>query len=126
MKRTLPLLLACVAAAAPALHAQERAQVFQGARILPITSEPIENGVLVVREGRIVAVGAAGSVRIPSDAEVHDVSGKVIMPGLVDTHSHIGGGDGGDRSAAIHGDPSGSWTRSTPGTSGSSGRAPGG
>ena len=55
MKRTLPLLLACVAAASPALHAQERAQVFQGARILPITSEPIENGVLVVREGRIVA-----------------------------------------------------------------------
>jgi len=35
---------------------------------------------------------------------VHDMTGKVIMPGLVDTHSHIGGGDGGDRSSPIHGD----------------------
>jgi imidazolonepropionase-like amidohydrolase len=43
-------------------------------------------------------------VRIPAGAEVRDVSGKVIMPGLVDTHSHIGGGDGGDRSGPLHGD----------------------
>jgi imidazolonepropionase-like amidohydrolase len=34
---------------------------------------------------------------------VHDVTGKVIMPGLVDTHSHIGGGDGADRAAPMQG-----------------------
>ncbi|HEX7051365.1 MAG TPA: amidohydrolase family protein [Longimicrobiales bacterium] len=104
MRRVLRIFLVIALAAATPLAARQRPQVFRGARILPITSAPIENGVLVVREGRIAAVGAAGEVRIPDDAEVHDVTGKVIMPGLVDTHSHIGGGDGGDRSDAIQGD----------------------
>ena len=89
--------------AAP-VHAQERAQVFRGAHIIPIAGAPIERGVLVVQGGKIAAVGAEGSVRIPANAEVHEVAGKVIMPGLVDTHSHIGSGDGGDRSAPMHGD----------------------
>jgi len=86
------------------LFAQDRPQVFEGAEIIPISGEPIANGVLVVQNGEIVAIGAAGSVSIPRNAERHDVSGKVIMPGLVDTHSHIGEGDGGDRSAALHPD----------------------
>ncbi|HEX6982512.1 MAG TPA: amidohydrolase family protein [Balneolaceae bacterium] len=82
--------------------AQNQPQVFKGAKIIPITSEPIENGILIVQNGKISAVGAAGEVDIPDNANVHDVTGKVIMPGLVDTHSHIGGGSGGDRSAAMH------------------------
>jgi imidazolonepropionase-like amidohydrolase len=41
---------------------------------------------------------------VPSDAEVRDVSGKVLMPGLVDSHSHIGGGSGADGSAPIQPD----------------------
>jgi imidazolonepropionase-like amidohydrolase len=91
--------------AAPApLLAQEEAHAFTGARILPIGAPAIERGVLVTRGERIVAVGAEGSVEIPGDATVHDISGKVLMPGLVDTHSHIGGGDGGDQSAALHPD----------------------
>lgn len=88
----------------PEAPAQQQAQVFQGARIIPIAGEVIPNGTLVVHEGEIVAVGAQGSVRVPSGAQVHDVSGKVIMPGLVDTHSHIGEGDGGDGSASLHPD----------------------
>ncbi len=103
MRRSLPLLFLLLALATPA-YAQERPLAFTGAHIIPIVGEPIENGVLVVQHGKIQAVGAAGAVRIPNDAEVRDVSGRVIMPGLVDTHSHIGGGDGGDRSAPIHGD----------------------
>jgi imidazolonepropionase-like amidohydrolase len=86
------------------VHAQERPQVFTGAEIIPIAGDPIPNGVLVVQNGEIISVGAAGSVTIPRNADRHDVSGKVIMPGLVDTHSHIGEGDGGDRSAALHPD----------------------
>jgi imidazolonepropionase-like amidohydrolase len=99
------LLAALLAAFLPlAASAQERPQAFRGARIIPIAGAEIADGTLVVQNGRILAVGAASAVRIPADAEIHDVAGKVIMPGLVDTHSHIGGGDGGDRSSPIHGD----------------------
>ena len=104
MKRAFCATLLLALAAAPPLAGQERVQVFRGAKIIPITSAPIDGGVLVVQGGKIVAVGREGAVRIPNGAEVHDVTGKVIMPGLVDTHSHIGGGDGGDRSSPIHGD----------------------
>lgn len=101
MKRTLiALLILAVGVYAP-VAAQARAHVFRGATIYPIASAPIENGTLVVQDGNIVAVGDAASVQVPADAVMHDVRGKVILPGLVDTHSHIGGGDGGDRSAAI-------------------------
>lgn len=86
------------------LDAQDRPRAFRGAHIIPIAGPEIPNGVLVVQGGRITAVGAAGSVSIPSGAEVVDVSGKVIMPGLVDTHSHLGSGDGGDRSSSLHSD----------------------
>lgn len=84
--------------------AQERPQAFEGAEIIPIEGEPIQDGVLVVSDGTIDAVGPADAVDIPPNAELHDVAGRVIMPGLVDTHSHIGGGDGGDGSAALHPD----------------------
>lgn len=84
-------------------QAQERPTAFFGATIYPISSEPIENGVLVVHQGKITAVGGANT-GIPGNAERIDVTGKVIMPGLVDTHSHIGRGDGGDASSATHPD----------------------
>lgn len=84
--------------------AQQQAQVFRGATVIPISGDVIPNGVLVIENGQISAVGQAGEVDIPSNAHIVDVSGKVIMPGLVDSHSHIGEGDGGDRSAALHPD----------------------
>ena len=84
--------------------AQQQTHVFQGAEILPVSGDPIPNGVLVVKNGKIESVGPEGSVSVPSGAVVINVSGKVIMPGLVDPHSHIGEGDGGDRSAAMHPD----------------------
>jgi imidazolonepropionase-like amidohydrolase len=81
--------------------AQEVAHAFTGARILPIASAPIEDGVLLVQGGRITAVGARGGAAIPASAVVVDCAGKVLMPGLVDTHSHVGGGWGADSSAPI-------------------------
>ncbi len=83
--------------------AQERPVAFTGATIYPVTSGVIENGVLVVHRGKITAVGGPNT-RIPNNAERIDVSGKVIIPGIVDTHSHIGRGDGGDASSATHPD----------------------
>lgn len=64
--------------------------VFRGARVYPISGPPIEHGIVVVDGTRIAAVGAEGKVEIPRDAKVVDVTGKIIMPGIVDTHSHIG------------------------------------
>jgi len=77
------------------------AHAFVGARLLPVSGPPIDDGVLVVRDGRIEAVGPRASVAVPADAERHDVAGLTIIPGLVDTHSHVGGGWGADESAPI-------------------------
>lgn len=83
--------------------AQEKPHVFTGALIYPIEGAAIENGVLVVHKGKITAIGGAGT-SIPADGVVIPMNGKVIMPGLVDTHSHLGGPEGGDGSAALHPD----------------------
>ncbi|MYJ25752.1 MAG: amidohydrolase family protein [Holophagales bacterium] len=93
---------AALLAAMPAA-AQDDPHVFRGARLLPISGEPIDDGVLIVQGGRITEVGGADA-RTPRGAVEHDVSGKVLMPGLVDTHSHIGSVSGGDRSSPLHPD----------------------
>ncbi len=83
---------------------QQRPTAYIGARIIPIVGQPIENGVLLIQNGRITNVGTAQNVQIPANAERIDVKGKVIMPGLVDTHSHIGSGSGADGSGPIQPD----------------------
>ncbi len=97
------VLMACLAVSAP-VFGQQQPVAFEGATLYPIASEPIENGVLVVQDGQILALGPAGQVEIPSSAERRDATGYIIMPGLVDTHSHIGSGDGGDSSSPLHPD----------------------
>jgi imidazolonepropionase-like amidohydrolase len=83
--------LASLLSLAPAQTAHDQTVlVLRGARILPITAPPIAQGVLVIQGGKIVAVGEAGKVSIPPGATIQDVAGKVIMPGIVDSHSHIG------------------------------------
>ena len=83
------------------LYAETSVHAFVGGEILPISGPPIENGVLIIRDKVIEAVGPADQVSIPEDAQVHSVEGKVLMPGLVDTHSHIGSPYAADRSAPI-------------------------
>ena len=77
---------------------------FIGATVLPVSSAEIVAGTVIVKDGRIVAVGPGPTTPVPDDAERIDVTGKVIIPGLVDTHSHIGGGSGGDSSAPVQPD----------------------
>ncbi len=86
------------------LAAQENPVAFTNAQIVPIVGAPIERGVLVVQHGKILAVGPMASVKIPADTEIHDATGKVLMPGLIDSHSHIGAGSGGDGSGPIQPD----------------------
>jgi imidazolonepropionase-like amidohydrolase len=71
----------------------------KGATLFPIDGPPIENGTLLVEGGKIRALGA--NVRVPSGAEIRDLRGRVILPGLVDTHSHIGQVAGADASGPI-------------------------
>jgi len=67
------------------------AVVLTGARLFDGTgSAPIEQSTLVIRNGRIEAVGAASDVAVPGDAVRVDLSGKTILPGLVNAHGHLG------------------------------------
>lgn len=91
------LLLMCFGAA----KAQEKPTAFVNARIIPIVGKPIEQGILLVQNGKITAVGDARTVRLSSDVVKIDATGKTIMPGLIDSHSHIGEGAGADGSAPI-------------------------
>ena len=84
------------------LAAQQRPLALTGARIIPIAGDEIPNGTLLIHEGKIVAVGT--DVSIPADAERRDLAGKTLMPGFVDTHSHIGEVEGADRSEPIQAD----------------------
>ncbi|HAN99291.1 MAG TPA: amidohydrolase [Planctomycetaceae bacterium] len=77
------------------------ATAFVGGRLLPIAGAPIDDGTLFVRDGRIEAIGARNAVEVPADAQRVDVRGKVIMPGLICTHSHVGGIGAADSSGPI-------------------------
>jgi imidazolonepropionase-like amidohydrolase len=59
-----------------------------GGRIVPITGPDIEQGTVLITDGRIAAVG--DSVRIPDGAEVIDATGAWILPGFIDAHAHVG------------------------------------
>ena len=70
-------------------------KAFEGARIIDGTgSDPIENGILVVRDGRIDAVGPSESTAVPDGAQPIDVAGRTIIPGIIVTHGHVGGTKG--------------------------------
>jgi imidazolonepropionase-like amidohydrolase len=80
-------------------------RAFVGATLFDGTgAPPIPDAVLVVREGRIVAVGPADQVAIPEDAERVDVRGRFIIPGLVNAHGHIGSADGLQSGPAVNTD----------------------
>ncbi len=80
---------------------EESTIAFVGARILPIDGPAIPDGTLVIRGGKIVAVGPTNRVEIPKGARRVEVRGQWIMPGLVCTHSHIGGPAAADQSHPI-------------------------
>src|SRR5690606_650272 len=94
----LMLILAC------SLFGQEKPTAYVNAKIIPIVGQPIEKGILLIQNGKITAVGDARTVRLSDDVEIIDVSGKVIMPGLIDSHSHAGDGSGGDSSGPMQPD----------------------
>lgn len=65
---------------------------FTNARIITMEGDQvIENGTIIINENRIEQLGASSDISIPNTAKVFDVSGKTIMPGIVDAHAHVGG-----------------------------------
>jgi len=59
-----------------------------GGRVIPVEGTPIEDGVVLIDQGRIEAVGR--DVRVPDGVDRVDAAGKVVLPGLVDAHVHLG------------------------------------
>lgn len=65
--------------------------VYEGGRLIPGDgSAPIENGSIVVQNGRISAIGQRASVVVPDRATHVSLAGKTVMPGMVNAHVHIG------------------------------------
>jgi imidazolonepropionase-like amidohydrolase len=92
MSRRILLILAVAAVGLVPLGAQLQQPpptvvAIKGGTILTVTRGTIENGTIVLRNGKIAAVGT--NVSIPSGADVVDASGKFVSPGIIDCHSHI-------------------------------------
>ncbi|MFC1661339.1 amidohydrolase family protein [Gemmatimonadota bacterium] len=75
----------------PPASAQTQPVALQGGRLLTITQGVVEGGTIILEAGRIAAVGS--DISIPSGAQIIDVSGMTIMPGLIDGFTNLGAAD---------------------------------
>lgn len=66
----------------------QQVTAIQGGTVLTMVGDPVENGTVLIRDGKIVDVGP--NVRVPHDATVIDVSGKYVMPGIIDAMTYYG------------------------------------
>lgn len=90
--RLLPLLIILVFACSTSReHTGNPYTAYTGATIIDGSGDtPIQNGVLLMQNGHVVAVGTKENVAVPEDATVKDVSGKTIIPGIINAHGHVG------------------------------------
>ena len=88
------LIVIALLSAAPlflsAADAPKKTIAITGARLLTVSHGIIENGTLVMADGKITAVGESGKVTVPSNAEVVDAHGMTVYPGLIDPESNFG------------------------------------
>jgi imidazolonepropionase-like amidohydrolase len=61
-----------------------------GGKLLTVSHGTIENGVLLMQDGKITAVGSAQDVKVPSGAQIVDAKGMTVYPGLIDPESNFG------------------------------------
>ncbi len=80
------------------LDYQPAAYAIKGAKVVPVSGEPIEAGTVVVRDGVIAAVGPVDRVEVPFDAEVIDGKGLIVYPGFIDLYTTSGQAAGATRS----------------------------
>ncbi len=90
MKHLRFVLIFALACAASPLAQTTRSSVvaIRGGTVLTVTKGTIQNGTVVLRDGKIAAVGGAGT-DIPSGAEIVEAKGRFVSPGIIDAHSHI-------------------------------------
>src|SRR5262245_47198026 len=75
----------------PADATDAAVKAFRGGRLFDGTGRAaVVNAVLVVRDGRVAAVGPAADVPVPAGAPTVDLGGRFVMPGLVNAHGHVG------------------------------------
>lgn len=84
---TVALLLAMAAASIPATSGAQTIAI-TGGKVYPVSGPAIENGTVLIRDGRIVAVGA--NVSVPADAQRVDATGKWVTPGFINSSTHLG------------------------------------
>src|SRR5262245_9061038 len=72
-------------------QARNGAVAIRNATLLTVTHGTIQNGTIVLQNGKIAAIGA--NVNVPAGAQVVDGTGKFVSPGLIDAHSHIANDD---------------------------------
>ena len=86
--KTLFTTIVMLGVAAPAVPAAVKA--FTGATVIDGSGKPaISNATVLVRDGKVEAVGPSSKVKAPAEAQIVDVSGKFIIPGMISTHVHI-------------------------------------
>jgi imidazolonepropionase-like amidohydrolase len=88
MQRGYLLAAVAVALASPAAAQGDETILVRGGTVHPAVGEPIRNGSILIRNGKIVAIGT--SISAPANARVIDAAGKDVVPGMIDNHSHIG------------------------------------
>jgi len=88
MRKALAVLVGLCLLIPPAQSAS-RATVFLGARVVD-GGAVIEDAAIVVRDGKVAAVGPRGKIQVPADAEKVDVADKTIIPGMINAHGHVG------------------------------------
>ena len=77
-----------VALCLPALPAGAQTVAITGGKVYPVSGPAIENGTVLLRDGRIVAVGA--NVAVPAGAQRIDATGKIVTPGFINPATHLG------------------------------------
>jgi imidazolonepropionase-like amidohydrolase len=80
------MIIAALLALGAAHESAAETYAVRAGRVIPVSSGEIQDGVLLVRNGQIAALGAWGTVDIPAGVRVVDLSGSVIVPGIVDIH----------------------------------------
>ena len=85
------LLAAGTIAAAPQTRVASTSVIYEGGRLIAGDGRPpIESGAFVVEDGRVTAVGPKGGVPVAAGARRVDLTGKTVMPAMVNVHVHIG------------------------------------